>query len=531
MSNLASAQKQGIDLIIHNAVVYTVDKDFSKATAIAVADGKIVAVGDSKNLLDDYNAKSLIDAGGKYIYPGFNDGHSHFLGYGIWITQYVNLVGTVSFSDVVLRLETHARSFQGEWLLGRGWDQNDWKKKEFPTNDILNSFFPDQAVVLIRIDGHAVLANDRALALAGIDAQTKVEGGEVVLKDGKLTGLLIDNAADLMKNKIPKFTRNQKVEALMAAQEDCFEAGLTTVSDAGLNKEDILLIKSLQDEHKLRMGVYAMINPNGENFDYFYPGGPLHLPRLTVSSVKLYADGALGSRGALLLKPYSDDPGNYGLQLSSNAYFLEMCLKAYEAGFQVNTHAIGDSGNRLMLKTYSKVLKGKNDRRWRIEHAQIIHPGDLGFFKKYSIIPSVQATHCTSDMYWADERLGAERLKSAYAYYNLLSQNGWLINGTDFPIEDISPIKTFYAAVARKDAKGWPEGGFQTENALSREDALRSITIWPARGSFDEETKGSIEVGKLADLVMLDTDLVLAKEDDLPNAKVMATFVEGEKVY
>ena len=531
MPILASAQKQQVDLIIHNAVVYTVDKEFSKATAIAVDKGKIVAVGDSKSLLDDFTTRSLVDAGGKYIYPGFNDGHSHFLGYGIWITKYVNLVGTVSFSDVILRLETHAKTFQGDWLLGRGWDQNDWKQKEFPTNARLNSFFPDKAVVLTRIDGHAVLANDKALALAGIDAQTKIDGGEVVLKNGKPTGLLIDNAADMMKKAVPGLARNEKIEALMAAQEDCFEAGLTTVSDAGLNKDDILLIKSLQDQHKLRIGVYAMINPNQENFDYFYPKGPWHLPRLTVSSVKLYADGALGSRGALLLEPYSDDPGNYGLQLSSNTYFLEMCLKAYEAGFQVNTHAIGDSGNRLMLKTYSKILKTSNDRRWRVEHAQIVHPSDLVFFKNYSIIPSVQATHCTSDMYWADERLGSERLKTAYAYHELLKQNGWLINGTDFPIEDISPIKTFYAAVARKDNKGWPEGGFQTENALNREDALRSITIWPARGSFDENTKGSIEVGKLADLVMLDTDLILAKEADLLNAKVMATFVEGEKVY
>jgi len=531
MSNLASAQKQQVDLIVHNAIVYTVDENFSKATAFAIDKGKIVAVGDSRSILNDFDTKSFIDAGGKYIYPGFNDGHSHFLGYGVWITKYVNLVGTVSFSDVLLRLETHAKTFEGDWLLGRGWDQNDWKVKEFPTNGRLNSFFPDKAVVLTRIDGHAVLANDKALALAGITALTKIQGGEVVLKNGIPTGLLIDNAADLMKNAVPELTRNQKVEALLAAQEDCFETGLTTVSDAGLNKDDILLIKSLQDQNKLRIGVYAMINPNPENFEYFYPDGPWHLPRLTVSSVKLYADGALGSRGALLLKPYSDDPGNYGLQLSSNAYFLEMCLKAYKAGFQVNTHAIGDSGNRLMLKTYSKVLKGKNNKRWRVEHAQIVDPSDLEFFKNYSIIPSVQATHCTSDMYWADERLGNDRIKSAYAYYDLLSQNGWLINGTDFPIEDISPIKTFYAAVARKDAKGWPEGGFQTENALSREDALRSITIWPAMGSFDEKTKGSIEVGKIADFVMLDTDLILAAEADLLDAKVMSTYVLGEKVY
>lgn len=531
INSISFSQVQKVDLIVYNANVYTVDMNFNTVSAFAIRDGKFIDVGESSRILETYSSESIIDAQEQFIYPGFNDGHSHFLGYGLWVTKYADLTGTVSYDDVIIRLKSHHKKFPGQWLLGRGWDQNDWDVKEFPTNKRLNELFPNMAVVLTRIDGHAVIANEYALQLAGIDANTKVDGGEVLLENGRPTGVLIDNAADRMKSVVPAFDEQEKIQALLTAQEDCFEVGLTTVTDAGLDKDEILLIKRLQEENKLKIRVYAMISPNKENFEYFYPKGPLHLPRLTVSSVKLYADGALGSRGALLLEPYSDDPENSGLQLHPNAYYLEMCLKAYEAGYQVNTHAIGDSGNRLMLKTYSKVLKGKNDKRWRVEHAQIVHPDDLKIFKKYSIIPSVQATHCTSDMYWADERLGKDRLKTAYAYNDLLKQLGWLINGTDFPIESISPLKTYYAAVVRKDSKGWPEDGFQTENALNREDALRSITIWPAKGSFDENTKGSIEIGKDADFVILNADLISTEEKMLFNATVISTFVAGEKVY
>jgi len=530
MTQNVFSQKQQVDLIVYNAVIYTVDDDFSKASAFAVKNGNFIAVGNDE-LLENYTSENSIDAEGMFVYPGFNDGHSHFMGYGIWVTKYANLVGTVSFSDVLMRLKNHSKVFLGNWLLGRGWDQNDWETKKFPTNEKLNEAFPEKAVVLTRIDGHAVIANDFALKLAGIDANTKVDGGEVIINDGKPTGLLIDNAADKMKAAIPEFNEDEKKQALLTAQKDCFEVGLTTVTDAGLDKNDILLIKNMQEGKEIKIRVYAMISPTQENFDYFYPKGPQHFPKLTISSVKLYADGALGSRGALMVEPYSDDLENNGLQMHSNAYYLEMCLKAYEAGFQVNTHAIGDSGNRLMLKTYSKILKGKNDKRWRVEHAQIVQTDDLALFKKYSIIPSVQATHCTSDMYWADERLGEERIKTAYAYNDLLQQNGWIINGTDFPIEGISPLNTFYAAVARKDVKGWPDGGFQIENALSREDALRSITIWPAKGSFDEKLKGSIEVGKVADFVILNADLINATPKELLNANIASTFIDGEKVY
>ena len=529
--NISCQSKKQADLIVYNAKVYTVDKAFSTASAFAVKDGKFIAIGNDNDLLNQYDSKEKIDAQGKPVYPGFNDGHSHFLGYGITTSRYANLVGTHSFDEVVKKLKEFDKKNNPSWLLGRGWDQNDWDVQTFPVNDILNEAFPDKPVVLTRIDGHAVIANNAALKIAGINAGTKIDGGEIILKNNKPTGVLVDNALELMTKFIPPFTKEQKTKALIKAQNDCFAVGLTTVTDAGLDKEDILLIDSLQQNGKLKMRVYAMINPNKEDFDYFFTQKPWHKERMTVSAVKLYIDGALGSRGAVLLKEYSDDPGNFGLRLHQPAYYDSICRMAYKAGFQVNTHAIGDSGNRIMLHTYSKYLGGKNNRRWRIEHAQVVAPEDLHYFKDFSIIPSIQSTHCTSDMYWADERLGNERIKTAYAYHDLLMQNGWFVNGTDFPIEDISPLKTFYAAVARKDLKGWPANGFQMENAINREDALRSITIWPAKGSFDENRKGSIEAGKVADFVILEKDLMTAPENELFKIKVIATYINGEKVW
>lgn len=525
------SSKMKVDTIIVNAKIYTVNGDFDIAESIAITEGKVVDLGSTDDILTRYKTENFIDAKGQFIYPGFNDGHSHFLGYGIMKTKYANLVGTKSFDEVVERVIEHNEKFPGSWILGRGWDQNDWENIDFPVNNKLNEAFPETPVVLTRIDGHALIANNAALRLAGITYETKIDGGEVLLNNNIPTGVLIDNAMDILRAIIPEFDLKDKSDALKQAQSDCFAVGLTTVTDAGLDKDEIQLIDSLQSRGELSMSVYAMMSPTKENFEYFLPNGPIIGNKLIVSSMKLYIDGALGSRGALLLEPYSDAPHTHGLQLSDQKYFDSICSMAYDAGFQVNTHAIGDSGNRIMLNTYAKYLGGENDRRWRIEHAQIVNPNDLETFKKYSIIPSVQATHCTSDMYWADERLGQERIAHAYAYNNLKNQLGWLVNGTDFPIEDISPLKTFYASVARKDMDHWPENGFQMENALSREDALRSITIWPARGSFTEDMKGSLEPGKVADFVILEEDIMTANEEQLAHIKIVSTFVDGKKVY
>ncbi len=523
--------KKEVDLIIKNAKIYTVDENFDIAEAMAVSNGKFVSVGSNDMILKTYKSNKSIDANGMSVYPGFNDGHSHFMGYGLMKTKYADLVGTGSFDEIVERVELHHSNYPASWILGRGWDQNDWDDNSFPTNEKLNQKFPETPVVLTRIDGHALIANSKALEMAGIDSETKVDGGEIILSEGEVTGVLIDNAMELVRNMIPEYSIDEKEIALIKAQTDCLEAGLTSVTDAGLDRDEILLIDSLQKQGKLDIRVYAMLNPTDENFHYFFRKGPVRNNKLTISSVKLYIDGALGSRGALLLEPYSDAPHTHGLKLNPVSYFDTICAMAYRAGYQVNTHAIGDSGNRIMLQSYAKMLRGKNDRRWRIEHAQVVNPDDWKYFHDYSIIPSVQATHCTSDMYWAGERLGNERVKHAYAYNDLLTQNGWLINGTDFPIENISPLLTFYASVARKDEAGWPEGGFQTENALSREDALRSITIWPAKGSFDENIKGSIEPGKHADFVILNKDIMKIPKSEIPYAEVNSTYIDGQLMY
>jgi len=530
LTALLTSCKQKVDLLVFNAKVYTVNDTFEKASAFAVDDGRIVAIGNDDEIRSIYTSKQTIDVEGMAVFPGFNDGHSHFLGYGLSAFN-VDLSGTRSFNEVIERVVKHHEQYPSEWITGRGWDQNDWDIKEFPTKEKLDRAFPNKPVVLRRVDGHALIANSEAMKRAEITAESYVAGGDILKVNGESTGIFIDNAMGLIGAAIPQPSTEKMVKALLKAQEDCFTVGLTTVTDAGLSKRAILLIDSLQKAGTLDMRVYAMMNPSEENFEYFFTKEPIFNGKLTVSSVKLYIDGALGSRGALLLAPYSDDPGNFGLQLNAEQYYYNICNRAYNAGFQVNTHAIGDSGNRIMLNTYARFLGGQNDRRWRVEHAQIVHPGDFKLFKEYSIIPSVQSTHCTSDMYWADERLGEDRLKTAYAYKELLKQNGWLVNGTDFPVEGIDPLHTFYAAVARKDLAGWPEGGFQLENALSREEALRSITIWPAKGSFDEDFKGSLEVGKAADFVILDQDIMQIDEEALPSVRVLVTYLGGELMY
>ncbi len=526
-----NSSKMKVDLIVTNATIYTVNDSFAVAESFAVKDGKFLAVGTTEEITAKYTSDQVWDVDGQVVYPGFNDAHCHFYGYGMNLMQYADLAGTASQESIYLKLQEHRKKTGGDWLLGRGWDQNLWPEKSFPDNQRLNELFPEVPVYLIRIDGHAAWCNRKALELAGITAQTKVDGGEVLLKNGQPSGVLIDNATELVSKLIPAASEELKTKALVEAQTNCLAVGLTSVTDCGLPKETILLMDSLQKKGQLKMRINAMMEPSEENFAHFLKSGPYKTDRLQVNTIKLYADGALGSRGAHLIEDYSDDPGNRGLLMNDASYFEAICQKAYEAGFQVATHCIGDGANRFILKIYSKFLKEKNDRRWRIEHAQIVDQNDVELFGKYSVIPSVQATHATSDMFWADERLGAERIKTAYAYQELLAQNGWLPNGTDFPIEDINPMKTFFASVARKNTEGLPVEGFQPENALTREQALRSMTIWAAKSGFEETAKGSIEPGKLADFVVMDTDLMNCCEDAMLRARVLKTVLGGEVVY
>jgi len=518
------------DLIIKNATVYTVDSLFSKAQAFAVTNGKIVATGSERSILRNYKAAKVIDMKGKYIYPGFIDAHCHFYGYGLTLRT-ADLTGSRSPEEVVDRLRSFYASSSDGWITGRGWDQNLWENQAYPDKDILDQAFPGRPVYLRRIDGHAAWINSVALERAGITELTSTEGGSFLKKDGKLSGILIDNAVNFMENALPAISNEVREQALLQAEKNCFAVGLTGVGDAGLPFEVVGCIDSMQAAGKLRMRINAMLDPSDDNMAGYVQKGPYITDHLTVRTIKLYADGALGSRGARLKADYSDDPGNRGLLVTDPERLEKICRIAYNAGYQVATHCIGDEANLLVLTIYGTLLEDRNDLRWRIEHAQVVDPADMQLFGRYSIIPSIQTTHATSDMFWAGERLGAERMSGAYAYHDLLLENGWLPNGSDFPVENINPLYGFYSAVARKDHEGRPEGGFQPENALSREEALKAMTIWAAAASFDEDSRGSLEPGKFADFVVCDEDLMEVPEDRLFGIKVLETWLGGELVY
>jgi predicted amidohydrolase YtcJ len=522
------SQKEA-DLIVYNALVYTVDEQFSTVEAFAVKGGKILELGTSEDILKKYQGEK-IDAEGKTIFPGFIDGHAHFYGYGKGL-QDADLVGTKSWEEILEKLKTFSVENKEGWIIGRGWDQNDWALKEFPNNQKLNDLFPNRPVILTRVDGHAAIANSFALNLARLKPGQQIVGGEIETINGKLTGILVDNAEGLVFSKVPPPSAKQLSESLLDAQKNCFAVGLTTVADCGISHELIPVITDLQKSDQLKMRIYAMLSDQEANYDYLFRTGAIKTDRLNVRSFKVYMDGALGSRGASLLQPYSDKPSTSGFLLSDKKHFEEVAIKIAAKGFQMNTHAIGDSANREILQVYERVLKGKNDARWRIEHAQVVNKADFKLFGNNNVIPSVQSTHATSDMYWAADRLGPERVIGAYAFKQLLDQNGWLILGTDFPVEDINPMLTFYAAVVRKDTKSYPEKGYQIENALSREEAIRGMTIWAAKGNFEEKEKGSLEAGKFADFVILDQDLMKADAASLFKAKVLKTYLNGENVY
>lgn len=531
VSESSGIARQNKDTILFvNAHIYPVDDIFSTADAMVIANGRIVEIGTGRELLGRYGVAKIVDLKGKYVYPGFIDSHCHFLHYGLGLRE-VDLTGTTSIGQIMERLKEFHSHTRTRWLIGRGWDQNNWENKTYPNRWMLDSLFPDIPIYLTRIDGHAAWVNTAALKEAGINRQIKVKGGLVVLENGVPSGILLDNAMNLVLRLIPSPDISAKTEALKKAQAQCCAVGLTMVCDAGLGYQDVVIIDSLQRKGELSIRVYAMLEPTDENFKNFISRGIYQTDRLSVRSIKLFADGALGSRGALLLEPYTDDPLTKGLQIEPTAYYRRICKKALRYGYQVNTHCIGDAANRMILDIYGEILKGQNDLRWRIEHAQVVHPSDFHKFAKFSIIPSVQTTHATSDMFWAIDRLGDERIRYAYAYKMLLQQNGWLANGSDFPVEHINPLLGFYAAVARKNTLGQPSVGFQPENALTREEALRAMTIWAARAAFEETNRGSLEPGKWADFVVLDTDLMTAPLEQIPETQVLSTWIGGVPVY
>jgi predicted amidohydrolase YtcJ len=528
LTSCLKKNKTAVDTIVTNATIYTVDEAFNTATAMAISDGKIVAIGSDGEILKSFESKNTIEAKGKFIYPGLIDAHCHFYGFGLSL-QEVDLRGTTSMEDVVKRIQAFQVEKKSSFIVGNGWDQNDWKIKEFPSKAILDKYFPNIPVVLNRVDGHAIIVNSKALALAGVTKDTKAVGGQIEIKNGEPTGILVDNPMELVFKIIPKPSRKTQIAALLDAEKVMFDYGLTTVNDAGLDPDIINLMDSLQKAKVMKLNVYAMISVNQKNIDMYLKKGIYKTDNLDVRSFKMYGDGALGSRGACLHKSYSDMPKQYGALLAPIAELRSVAQQIANSEFQLNSHAIGDSANTVLLKIYKEALTGKKNRRWKIEHAQVLREQDFDYFKS-GIIPSVQPTHATSDMYWAGDRLGKDRLKNAYAYKKLLKKSGIIALGTDFPVEEVNPMLTFHAAVARKDSKGYPMGGFQMENALTREETLRGMTIWAAYSNFEEKEKGSLEVGKWADFVIYDKDIMKIGESKILEMKASNTYLKGIKV-
>ena len=523
------SSKKQVDLIIHKARIYSVNEKFDVANTMVVHQGRLLAIGGD-SLLQQYSSINTMDMKGAFIYPGFIDAHCHFTGYAM-DSYKLKLFGTKSFNEIVKKVVAFAHSNDRTWLEGTGWDQNDWVDKRFPMKDTLDQLFPDKPVFLLRVDGHAVLLNQKALDLCGIKETTTISGGELIRKDGKLTGILTDNAINLVRPFLPVLTAKEAMHTIVSAQREFLELGLTSIVECGVKKEVIDWMKQIYQNKQLQLRSTFMLNADSNCMNAYLTKAPLQTDDLHVAGFKVYADGSLGSRGACLLKEYSDRPQHMGAMLTSTMQLKHIITDVIQSPYQLCVHAIGDSANRNVLALYANALKSSNDRRWRIEHAQVVHTSDMHLFGDYGIIPSVQPTHATSDMYWAEDRLGEDRMNEAYAYKKLLTQNKWMPLGTDFPVEHLNPIYTFYAAVFRKDKTNFPEAGFQMENALTREEALRGMTIWAAKSVFEEKEKGSLEPGKLADFVILDTDLMHAEASRIYNAKVLATYINGIKVF
>ena len=519
-----------VDLLVKGGGICTVDGAMSTVEAMAVDRGRIVALGSAEDLEPVFRFRRKQDLGrSAFVYPGFMDPHSHFLSYGIQLGR-AQLSGARSWAEAVERLAAFGAGTKDAWVLGRGWDQNLWAGAEFPDRTLLDAAFPSRPAAVFRVDGHAVLVNAAALANAGIDGSTRIEGGVVVLKEGKPTGLLIDKAADRIRQALPRPDEAALRRILTGAQEKCFEAGLTSVSNAGTEEFEAGIMEKMLDEGELSIGLYVMLMATEANFAR-YSSGPVVKGRLTVRSIKTFADGALGSRGAYLLEPYADDPGNRGIRTISAESLDRICAFAAGHGFQVNSHTIGDASLRLVLDVYEKYLQPGNAWRWRIEHAQLVHDEDLVRIGRLGVIPSVQTSHATSDMAWTETRLGAWRMGRSHRYRDLLDQNGWLANGSDFPFEGIEPLRSFRSAVFRKDDTRLPASGYRPDQALSRIEALKAMTIWAARANFEEEGRGSLEPGKLADFTVVDRDLLCASEKELWAARILGTFVAGACVF
>jgi len=519
------------DMVITGARIYTLDERRPIASALAVKDGRIVYVGDDAGVITAISTHH-IHAHGATIVPGLIDAHGHMQALGTALETF-DLRDVKSVAEVAAIVkEEAARRRPGEWIRGRGWDQTNWGAR-FPSAADLDAAAPANPVCLGRVDGHAIWVNRQALALAGITAQTPDPAGGRILRaaTGEPSGVLIDKAMALVERSIPAPSAAEIRRRIARAARECARFGLTSVHDAGVTAGDLDAYRDLIAHGELPVRVYAMIGGAGDLWQRVLERGPEIGDRLTVRAIKLIADGALGSRGAALLEPYSDDAGNTGLLMLTRDQIAQVAKEAKAHGFQVATHAIGDRANRTVLGAYGTALGGANDLRFRIEHAQVVAPADFDLFRKFSIIASVQATHATSDMRWAEARLGPERVKGAYAWRRFLGLGVAVANGSDFPVESPNPLAGFYAAITRQNRNGEPVAGWFPEQRMTREEALRSWTQGGAFAAFEEGSKGSLAVGKLADFVVLSADIMRVPPREILNARVTMTVVGGEVVY
>ena len=535
----AAQSSRPADLILVNARVHTVDATRPIVPAFAVRDGRILFAGSEREVraLAGPNTR-VVDAGSRTVIPGMVDAHAHLLGLGTSLRN-VQLAGSRTYEEVIARVVERAKAMKpGEWILGRGWDQNLWPDKQFPTHEALTRALPDNPVVLTRIDGHAILANAMAMRAAGVTAATRdPSGGRIVrMADDSPSGVFVDNAENLVARAIPNATPAQTRDAIIAAVAEANKWGLVGIHDAGASRTTIDIYESLARENRYNLRNYVLISDDSADISHYMARGPqsaLYNGRIWIRSIKLYSDGALGSRGAALLAAYSDDPGNTGLLVSAPEHIQRVATAGLRRGFQVAVHAIGDRGNRTVLDAFDAALKAvpTADHRFRIEHAQIISLEDIPRFATLGVIPSMQASHQTSDMRWAEVRVGPQRIRGGYAWRSLLNTGVVIPNGSDFPVEEVNPLISFHAAVARQDGSNWPPGGWYPDQVMTRDEALRSMTIWPAFAAFQEKVMGSIEPGKYADFVILDRDIMTVPADQILGTRVLSTWLGGRAVY
>jgi len=540
LSSLA-AEIEKADVVYMNGNVYTVDEKNPRVSAMAIKDGRFIYVGSDAGAKKYFGDKtSVVDLKARTVLPGLIDSHIHF-----------SLIGELKMKlnvywkpkEEILELVTRAyqKAGKGEWIDGFGWNQEVWDPPVFPAKQELDKVAPNLPVYLERTDGHAAWVNSKALKIAGITNTTlNPEGGEILKNSkGEPTGILTDTATNLVSRHIPPLGRQKMFQAFELAQEELLSNGITSGQDAGCNLDTVALMKNLYESGKLYLRLYVRLlipedstNPGDEVYTKRKQVG-LYENRLTIRGIKIFADGALGSRGAFMLQPYSDRLGYAGNQIVTDERLYALVKKAREAGFQVSVHAIGDAANRMVLDVYERVFKEKPDQnhRFRIEHAQVVAPEDIPRFPRLSVIPSMQTVHVISDMNMAEKRIGPDRIKGAYAWRKFLDSGSIIADGTDAPVEPINPFLGLYAAVTRKDLKGLPKVGWYPEECMTREEALKSYTIWGAYAAFEEKLKGSIQSGKLGDFVVIDKDYFTCTESEIKDIRVLQTVLGGKVVY